>query len=159
MNRLTLTVLASAAALAALVVAVAPARAATTTANVNVQAIVNASCKMTDANIDFGTYDPTVPTNNNSSSNLIVTCTKGTTGNITLAGTAGARVMSSGTDTLPFELYTDSGRTTVWAGATTASVPASTGVAQSIPVYGRILAGNYVAPGTYTAVVVATLNF
>lgn len=160
MNRLNLTVLASTAALAALVVAVAPAQAATTAANVNVQATVAASCKMTDASVDFGTYDPTSPGNNDTAGNLSVTCTKGTTGTITLAGAAG-RSMASGTttDTLAYELYTDSGRSTLWAGATTVAVPASTGVAQNVSVYGRITPGHYVTPATYTAVVVATLNF
>jgi spore coat protein U-like protein len=157
MNRL----LAVTAALAALVVAAAPAHAAATNANVTVTAIVNASCIMTDATVDFGTYDPTLTTNNNAAGNLTVTCTKGTTGTISLAGTGGARAMTSTTttDTLPFELYTDTGRTSIWAGTTTVAVPASTGVAQSIPVYGRIPFGKFVTPATYTATVVATLNF
>jgi spore coat protein U-like protein len=161
MNRLTLTVLASAAALAALALTVAPAQAATTTANVNVQAIVNASCKMTDALVDFGTYDPTLAGNNDSGvGSLSVTCTKGTTGTITLAGAAGRSMTSATTtDSLPYELYSDSGRSTLWAGATSVAVPASTGVAQSVSVFGRITPGHYVAPGNYSAVVVATLNF
>jgi spore coat protein U-like protein len=149
------------AATAALVVAAAPARATTTTANVNVTATVNASCTMTNATVAFGIYNPTAAVATDALGTLSVTCTKGTTGTITLAGTAGSRAMLLGANTLSYELYTDATRTTPWAGATTTvSVAAGTGSgAQAITVYGRIPASQFVAPGSYADTVVATLNF
>jgi spore coat protein U-like protein len=160
MNRI-LTLLATTAALAALVVAAAPARAATTQANVNVTAQVNASCTMTDATVNFGVYNPVSGTANDAQGNLTVTCTKGTSGTVTLAGAAGARVMTDGVsgDTLPFELYTDTTRSTVWAGATAVATTSPTGAPVPVTVFGRIPAGKFVTPGTYNAVVVATLLF
>lgn len=160
MNRI-LSLLAGTAALAALVVAASPARAATTTANVNVTAKVDASCTMTDASVNFGVYNPVSATANDASGNLTVTCTKGTPANVTLAGAAGSRVMTDAvsSDTLPFELYTDIGRSTVWAGTTNVSATSATGTPVTVPVYGRIAAGKFVTPGTYNATVVATLNF
>jgi spore coat protein U-like protein len=162
MNRI-LTLLASTAALAALVVAAAPARAANTTgANVLVTATVNATCKMTDATVGFGVYDPNAPADNiTGQGNLTVTCTKGiTAANITLGGTVGSRVMTGPTpsDTLSYELYSNAGRSAAW-GAPGVPVPTTTGAAQTMTVYGRIPFGQYVAAGAYSATVAATLNF
>ena len=154
MNRRILFVLASTAALAALVVAAAPAKAATTTANIAVSANVGVTCSMSSAPLAFGSYNPA--TNLDGSTNLLVTCTTGAVAYVTLDTT---RVMTSGTNSLPFQLFTDAGRSIVWDAATQAFITGAGATAVPVSVYGRIPAGNNVPAGTYTATVVATLNY
>jgi spore coat protein U-like protein len=158
MNRRILSVLACTAALAALFVAIAPAKAATTTSNINVSANVGATCTMTDAAVNFGSYDSAAAAPLDVASNLVVTCTKGTVGTVTLAGTATRQMTSPAGDKLSYQLFVDSTRSTAWAG-TVAAPLTGTGAAQNVAVYGRIATNQNVPAGTYTDVVVATLFF
>ena len=70
--------------------------------------------------------------------------------------------MKSGANTLGYQLYLDSGRTTVFGDGTASSSTKSgtgSGSAQSISVYGRVptLAG--VVPGSYTDTVTVTITY
>ena len=99
-----------------------------------------------------------------------VLCTKGSTG-VTVGlglGThsaAGNRFMSNGTDSLQYELYSDSAGGTVWsnggAGLVTWPVfgPIGAGAGTPHTVFGRVPAGQDVSVGSYTDVVTATVNF
>jgi len=71
-------------------------------------------------------------------------------------------LMTDGSNTLEYNLYTDAGRTTVWGDGTASSVTAAgtgSGAQQSLTVYGRIPASQSVPAGSYSDTVTATINF
>lgn len=153
----------------------AGADAGTTSANLGVSATVSSTCSVTTSPVAFGDYNPTAGTADTATGTVAVTCTLGSSYSIALdaganestAGNANTRRMKANTsDYLSYGLYLDSGHTTVWGdGANGTSIsPASgshtgDGSAQSYDVYGSIPAGQYVAPGTYTDTVVATVTY
>jgi len=157
-------------ALAALALGLAaPALAATQTANLAVTATVTVSCSITTNAVVFGNYDPVVAAAVDSTAgSVVVTCTSGSPWWVGLGAgngpaTAGAdRSMANGASRLGYDLYQDAGRTAKW-GNSQGTSPASvngTGSAQTVPVYGRIVAGQTSVPsGLYTDSVVATVNF
>ncbi len=140
--------------------------AATATANMSVTATVQATCIMSANTLAFGTY---TATQLDGATTLSVTCTNTTPYTIALdAGTfAGATTStrkmtgSVGGTSLAYALYSNAGRTTNWGTNTGTDTVAGTGngAAQTINVYGRITAGQYVDPGSYTDTVVATLTY
>jgi spore coat protein U domain-containing protein, fimbrial subunit CupE1/2/3/6 len=98
------------------------AMAASATANLGVSATVTNNCTISTAALAFGSYDPVVA---NASSNLdgtgtvVVACTKGATATIGLglggnASGSTRRMGDGGTNYLTYELYQDSGRSTIW---------------------------------------------
>lgn len=126
------TLVASGIFAAPLALVATPVMAGTTspvTDTFNVTATVASSCTLGTGGISdlaFGSYDPLAPisaTNGQGSTTISVTCSSGTDYSVglTYGGGAGAsqtdRVMtggSGGTDTLDYNLYTDSGYTNVW---------------------------------------------
>jgi spore coat protein U-like protein len=75
-----------------------------------------------------------------------------------MAGTATGNT----TTTIPFQLYQDAGRTTVWGNTQDTSTVAGTanGIAQPIAVYGQVPAATTTPkPDTYQTVVTATVFF
>jgi spore coat protein U-like protein len=135
--------------------------AATATGSFDVQITIQESCVTTSASgstvLNFGTQT-LLNANVDAAVNLSVQCTSGTDYDVTLDNglntsrrmdsTAGAGV---GANIVDYELYSDSGRTTVFpTTAGTAPYPyTGTGTAQTITVYGRVApqttppAGNY----------------
>ena len=70
--------------------------------------------------------------------------------------------MTSGGNTLTYNLYTDPSRTQVWGdgtGGSNVSNGSGSGAAQTINVYGRISSGQTVPTGTYTDTITVTINF
>ena len=147
----------------------APALAQTATASLSVTATVAKNCSITTTAVAFGSYDPVVA---NAASPLdgtgsvVVTCTKGAGTRIDLGlgsnASGSVRRMLGGTDLLTYELYTDSGRSTVWgsgagAGQTIAAAPNKN--PRTFTVYGRVPAGQDVGAASYADTVVATINF
>ena len=125
------------------------AMAASATANLGVSATVTNNCTISTAALAFGSYDPVVA---NASSNLdgtgtvVVACTKGATATIGLT----------------YELYQDSGRSTIWSdsGAGLLSPTAAPSKApRNFTVYGRVTGNQDVPAGNYSDTVVATVNF
>ncbi len=143
-----------------------PAFASTTaTTTFNVTATVTATCTIAATAMTFATaYTGSTIT---AQSQITATCTNttpytiglnagtttgATTTNRLLAGPSGA--------TLPYQLYSDSGHTTVWGNATGSWVSGTgNGSAQAINVYGQILGAQLPAPGTYTDTVTATITY
>lgn len=169
-NLLSVRALAAIAATTALVAVFAPrASAATATANLNVSATVTKNCTVTTNALAFGSYDPVVA---NASANLdgtgavSVACTRGATASIALGSgsnaTGATRRLSDGAGNfLAYELYSDSGRSSVWnsgAGAL-ALTAAPSRASRDYTVYGRIVANQDVPAGSYGDTVVATVNF
>lgn len=149
--------------------------AATTTTNLSVTATVSATCAVTTSPVAFGVYDPNAGSPTDATGTVSVTCVQGTTYTIALDAGANAstpgdagtrRMLANASDHLPYTLYLDAARTTVWGdGANGTSLnPAAgsftgDGSAQAYTVYGRIAAGQYVAAGAYADAVVATVTY
>lgn len=174
MNRRNLTVvLSTAAALAAFVLAAIPARAATSTGTVTVKATVAKSCSITNGTLDFAAYDPNAAANLDQSAAITVSCTKGTAWTVGLSQGANGPATrnmkdTAGTDLLRYELYADGARTQVWTNGTTpsATVVSGTGIggngaaaAQTVTIFGRIFANQFVTASSYQDTVTATVNY
>jgi spore coat protein U-like protein len=153
---------------AALALFAGAARAATATATLDVTATVVPSCTIAATPVAFGSYDPLV-TNAaaplNAQGAVTVTCTTGTAYTIGLgAGNSGAgsRAMQHATIAgalLPYELYQDTTRTTVWDNTVLMSGTAASITPVAYPVYGRIPAAQSVPTGDYADAVIATVTF
>ena len=156
--------------LAVLTLISVPAFAGSATANLNVSASVSAVCTISTAAVAFGAYDPVV-TNAaaalNGTGTLTVACTKGASATIDLGVggnlLAGSRRMTSGADFLNYALYKDAARTQVWgtglAGGATLTYNSATKAATNLTVYGTVPGGQDVTVGSYSDVVVATINY
>ena len=143
------------------------ANAATSSDTFQVTATVPDECTISATDLAFGSYSVTAGTAVDGSSSLSVTCSGGTAYEVSLdagvgsGATVAARKMTSGSDTLDYTLYRDSGRTQVWgdtSGTNTLSGNGS-GSGQTISVYGRITAAQTAAAGSYTDTVTATITF
>ncbi|MEI6245312.1 MAG: spore coat U domain-containing protein, partial [Acidobacteriota bacterium] len=95
--------------------------AASTTANLSVSATVANNCTISSNAISFGSYDPIVAqatANLDATGSVVITCTKGATTTIGLDTGANAsgstRRLSSAGSYLDYELFQDSGRSTIW---------------------------------------------
>jgi spore coat protein U-like protein len=151
------------------------ASAGTATANLSVSATVLAVCVVATTPVAFGVYNPSSASPTDATGAVTVICTPGALYSIALdaganpstPGNVTTRRMKANTsDYLPYQLYIDAGRTTVWGdGANGSSLnPTSgtytaTGLLQSYAVYGRITTGNYVPSGSYVDTVVATVTY
>jgi spore coat protein U-like protein len=72
------------------------------------------------------------------------------------------RRMVNGSDYLTYELYQDSGRSTVWGSAGPALLSlsaASSNAAQTVTVYGRVPQSQDAAVGSFADTVVMTVTF
>jgi spore coat protein U-like protein len=143
-----------------------PPHAATATANLAVSATVVASCSVSSGTLAFGNYDPTATSNLDASTTFQVTCTKGTAATVGMNVGANAqgstRRMVNGSDYLTYELYQDSGRSTVWGSAGPALLSlsaASSNAAQTVTVYGRVPQSQDAAVGSFADTVVMTVIF
>ncbi|MEC5343631.1 spore coat U domain-containing protein [Brenneria populi] len=134
-----------------------------------------ASSGSTWGTIDFGSYSSLSAnidgqTTNTSGSGLAVTCSEGTPATVYIgsgandSSTLRTLAPSSGSYKIPYRLYSDSARTTeIPLNDTNGITLTATGVAQSIPVYARILPADQtiISPtaGTYTDTVAATVEW
>ncbi len=134
--------------------------AATRTNNLNVTASVQANCNITGVtDVSFGVYDPTVSTPLDADGAMTFRCTKNTSYKTYITGT---RQMVGGTfsDNLNFELYTDSGRTTVFPSDNSgSSQQAPNNSPINVTIYGRVPAEQDVSVDTYSRVLVATVEY
>lgn len=140
-------------------------RAATATATFGVTATVQATCLLSASSLAFGTY---TGTQTDATTTISVTCTDTTTYEVGLdAGTApGAtvttrRMTGPSSSYLGYGLYSDAARTANWGATAGVDTVAGTGngTAQSITVYGRIPASQFVRPGSYTDTITATVTY
>lgn len=146
------------------------AYAATESTTFTVGATVADSCSVSASNLAFGNIDPLLnsTTATDATTTISVTCANGTAYNVGLnAGTATgatvtARKMTSGTNTLDYALYSDSGRTTNWGNTVGTDTVAGTGsgAAQSLTVYGRVPSGQVSAQtGSYSDTITVTVTY
>jgi len=139
----------------------------------NVTSSVSANCNISATDLNFGAYDPLVANKTTAldvNTSVNVLCTKGSSGvkvglDLGTHTAAGNRFMSNGTDSLQYELYSDSAGGTVWGNSGAGLVgwpvfgPIGAGAGVSHTVFGRIPAGQDVSVGNYSDVITATVNF
>lgn len=159
-------------ATSALLLAVSGASvAATVTDSFDVKLKVNKNCTV-DAINDMVFADQTFLLNPvTATTSVTVNCTKGTSAAVTLSGTGGSRTMSNGTDTITYDLYSDSTHSTYWDSATGPTITgagvnssgttldATTATGTTRTIYGRVPAQDTDTTGDYAATVVATVTF
>lgn len=145
----------------------APAFAQSASTTFDVTITIASSCTI-DApaatDVAFGT-NPSTATNIDAAGNLNVNCTPGTAYDIALSeGLNGAyinsRAMNNGTTLVPYQLYQDAGRSTVWGETigTDTLAGTGTGAVQAVPVYGRVPSANFPAL-SYSDTVTATITY
>ena len=146
------------------------AHAGSASTSLALSASVSNNCTISTAPVGFGSYDPVVA---NASANLdgtgtvSIACTKGATTTIGLdlgsnASGSVRRLTDGSSNYLTYELYQDSGRSTVWGNAgaglfTPAAAPSK--ASRSFTAYGRVAGSQDVPAGTYADTVTATVNF
>lgn len=152
---------------------VAPhAQATTASGTFQVSATVVSSCTVSGALLNFGnSLDPlsaSVPVDNTSA--LTVQCTNTTPYSVALSAGANAggatnfasRAIKNGSHTLGYQLYLDSGRSSVWGDGTSSSNTQSgtgSGSNQTLTIYGRLPSLSGAVPGTYTDTVTVTITY
>jgi spore coat protein U-like protein len=135
-------------------------------------------CNVANAPLAFGTYNPVSGSPTLSIADIVVTCSETLTlGSVTVpfsidlsAGSSGSvsnRTMTGGTTNLPYNIYTSAAYTTVWDNTTgvagsvtiTGTIGIGAQASTTVPAYGRILASQPVATGSYTDSLIITVNF
>jgi spore coat protein U-like protein len=142
-----------------------PAVAATTTATIAISATVQATCVVSAAPLAFGTY---TGVQLDATAIISVTCTNTTTYTVgldkgtTASGTVAARLMvGPAAATLGYRLASASQAGANWGDTLPLGWVTGTGNGslQPLTVYGRVAAGQYVAPGAYTDTITATVTY
>lgn len=173
MNRRTSTL--SALLAAAALALPAAAFAGTSTGALTVNASVAQNCLINSPTLAFGAYDPIV-TNATSAlqaqATATFTCTQGATAVYVTANTGNNAAHASGTTRamngtgstyLSYDLYTDSGYSTLWnatnSGGHTFQPTFASSQTATATIYGSIPAGQNVQVSTYSDSVTMTINF
>jgi spore coat protein U-like protein len=136
--------------------------------------VAQPACTVSATNLSFGQYVTSSGSAADTTGNIAVTCSglANLLVGYTIALSTGAsgsyapRTLTSGANTLNYNLYTDLLRTTVWGnGSGSSTVSGSILVQLLFPttnnhtVYGRIPASQNVAPGNYSDTITVTVNY
>ena len=146
------------------------AQAATKTTSFNVSASVAANCLVSATNLAFGAYTGVAALTG--TSGVTVRCTNGTGYQVKLSpggGSFATRLLSDGTNTLQYNLYTSAANTTIW-GDGTSSTGFNSGTGSGLSsagnvtytVYGTLPdnATNQTAPvGSYSDSITVTVEY
>jgi spore coat protein U-like protein len=145
-----------------------PVDAATATGNLVVTAHVVPYCTIAASQaLDFPNYDTNSAVDLDAPvANIAVQCTRGSPFYISLDNgqnfNAGRRMTDGAGNFLGYQLFTEGTHTTPWAnpsGTVTVNTAGAGLHPASIPVYGRIPAGQDVPVGTFTDTIVVTVTF
>ena len=138
--------------------------AATAVGTLNVTASILANCLFTPATavLPFGTLpvaDLADGKNEVTPAAVLVTCTNSGTAAKLYGGAT--RAMSNGTDTVAYEVYTDSARTDVFGSTSGTGVSVvADGTPKTIPLYGKTTAAQGAkSTGSYSQALVLTVEF
>ena len=143
----------------------ASSQAAVTTATFTVTADVLTTCNIDANNLHFGNY---TGTELDVTTTLAATCSTGVPytiglnpGTSTGATVTTRKMTGPGTDLLAYGLFQDAGHTQNWGETIGADTAAGTGTgsAQTLTVFGRLPASQFVGPGAYADTITATLTF
>jgi spore coat protein U-like protein len=142
--------------------------AASVQAQFNVTATVLNSCAVSASDLAFGSYTAGSGSPLTASTTVQVTCTASLPYTVALDGgtntaSVTARAMTDGAShNLSYGLYTSNAYTAVWGDGTggTSTVGGSgNGSAQSLTVYGRIPAAQFVVAGSYSDRITVTVSY
>lgn len=142
-------------------------------ANAACQALAACTCTATTTGVSFGAYNMLAGSPTDSTGRIDVRCTlllplAGSYEVAISAGSSGdpsARTLRQGANQLRYNLYTQASRSQVWGDGANGTVKvtqtfaALLAVNQSLTVYGRIPAGQNVAPGGYTDTLTVTIYY
>lgn len=132
------------------------------------------SCSVSAQPTAFGSYNPISGAALDTTGQITVTCTAvlsiAVSYTITLSaggsGSATARRMTGTSATLPYNVYTDSTRSTIWGNGSGGTGTVSDGyalalllVSRNYSVYGRMPGGAIVPAGAYTDTLMVTVNY
>lgn len=141
-------------------------QASTTTGTMSVTATVPSACTVSATTLAFGSYYSSTALSG--SANITVTCVSDEASVVidldagahgTLAGASTTRAMAAGASQLNYNLYQDSGHTTIWATGASYDVTAAANLTAVVPVYGLIPASQTATPGSYTDTVNVTVTY
>jgi spore coat protein U-like protein len=108
-------------------------------------------------------YDPAAAAATDSSASFTFDCQGGNPKVMVAlssgAGTFNPRQMVLGADRLNYNLYIDAARTQIWGDGTAYPMDGIDRKKTPYVVYGRVFAGQWVTPGTYSDTIVVTLNY
>lgn len=141
-----------------------------TTTTFTVQAAIVSACTVAATAMTFTNYNPSSGTANDATSTINVFCTTGTAYTLKLnVGTGGGtfattRLLTDGTNTLNFNLYTTTARSTIWGdGTSSTGTVTGTGLGLLTPspqtVFGRISAGQDKPASVYLSTVTVTVEY
>lgn len=137
------------------------------TNNMPVQITIQNACNVSTVaptTLDFGTQGPLIAAVDQTST-ITVTCTTGANYNVALDGGGGANInarrMVNAGNSVGYQLYRDAGRTLVWGMTVGTDTLAGTGngLAQSLPVYGRVPAQATPPAAVYNDNVLVTVSY
>ncbi len=153
-----------------LAVCLPPATAGTVNSSLGSSVLVTSACTVSGSALNFGNaLNPVNAAAVDATSTLTVQCTATTPYTLALnaginAGSATnftGRLLKSGAYSLPYQLYVDSGRSSVWGNGTGSATYSGTGSGnpQSLTIYGRLPSLTGIAPGVYTDTVTVTISY
>jgi spore coat protein U-like protein len=144
--------------LAPLAIVPAAQAAGSTTGSLGVSATVLDNCTIAAVPLAFGNYSSAA--NKDATATITVNCSTGTAYTVALdLGLGTGAVLASrkmqgpqAGDLLGYQIFSDTGRTTLWGSTVGVNTVGGTGtgVDQPITVYGRVTAGQAVRAGAYT---------
>jgi spore coat protein U-like protein len=144
-----------------------PAAAASATNTFQATITLQANCQVASTNtLNFGTQG-LLAANTDASATFQVQCTNSTPYNIglnagtTAGGTVATRLMTSGSATVGYQMYSNAARTTNWGNTVGTDTVGGTGngSAQTLTVYGRVPVQATPAPATYNDTVTVTVTY
>ena len=141
-----------------------PVDAASTNTSFIARMIIQPVCSIGTNPLPFPQYSGAPDT---ATSTLTITCTNNTIYNVGLnpgaaqGATVTARKMTSGTNTINYGLFSDSGHSVNWGQTLGTDTVAGTGngAAQTLTVYGLIPGAQIAVPATYNDTIVATVTY
>ena len=158
------------AAAAVVAVAATPAFAQSATNTMQVSVAVIDSCTISATALDFGSPTAIGGTNIDATSTLTLTCTTGADydvwmgfGNYAASGQRNMAGAAVSTNRVPYNVYSNSARTTAWgntSGTDTVAGTAASGLPFTLTAYGRIPSTAAAVPAdVYSDTVTVTVNF
>jgi len=129
------------------------------------QAASAAKCSIDSTGVTFGTYDIFSPTANNDGIGTLHVDCKGSSGEVKLSTghshSYAAREMTSGANSIHYNLYINPARSVVWGDGTGGShtMTVDKNHESTVSVYGQIPAGQDAAVGLYSDHVTATVDY
>lgn len=123
------------------------------------------ACTVSANSLQFGSIDPLVSTDHDSTSTVTVTCATTTPYSISFdtgGGTYAQRLMSSGGNTLLYNIYTSAAYTVVWgdgSGSTSTVSGSADTVGTDHTVYGRVPDQPTAVAGIYSDTIVVTVTY